>query len=451
MRQESVRRYAPLGVAVLVLVVLGVVWGVLRLVDPPGEGVGGSGSGAGSGEPPVIELTGWSAPVAGEADPRYRLSDGADLPAGPAAVAVHRVVAGDTGRLREALRQAASDGGLALTVEDSGHWTLGTGECAVTTQSSGTVVSDCAGRVQSSGDPADPRTVVGPVLEAAGLGDADVRVETRGGPATVVARPAVDGLPTTGLATSLLVSDGSIVSGDGWVVATPAGAEYPVLTAREAYDRLVRTPLPMPLMACPEPLPPDANPLPCGGPVTVTGAHMGLSLQPTAEGHLLVPSWLFDVDGWPEPLVQVAVQPRFLRPAADDGSGSGSGSPGASGSSGTATAVPPAPGSAPPSVGPGEPVPDPVSRFTAVARGDDDRRLDVTFWGGVQACYSYDVRVVEDDRRVRLYLVENRTAGDKPCIDLAEQKHVTVALERPLGLRTVEDGDSGQVLLGPSR
>src|SRR4051812_22149234 len=61
--------------------------------------------------------------------------------------------------------------------------------------------------------------------------------------------------------------------GTGWVRRGPAGPAYPLVTARSAYGALVRTPLPMPLMACPEPLPPDADPVPCGGPVTVTGAQ----------------------------------------------------------------------------------------------------------------------------------------------------------------------------------
>ncbi len=112
--------------------------------------------------------------------------------------------------------------------------------------------------------------------------------------------------------------------GTGWVRRGAAGPAYPLVTARSAYEALVRTPLPMPLMACPEPLPPDADPVPCGGPVTVTGARLGLSLQQSADGLVLVPAWLFDVEGSPQPLVQLAVDPSLLQPLApDQGGGSG--------------------------------------------------------------------------------------------------------------------------------
>jgi len=47
--------------------------------------------------------------------------------------------------------------------------------------------------------------------------------------------------------------------------------------------------------------------------------------------------------------------------------------------------------------------------------------------------------------------VERTPKFDKPCIDLAQERHATVTLQQPLGLRTVEDGDSGTVLLGPAR
>ncbi len=104
--------------------------------------------------------------------------------------------------------------------------------------------------------------------------------------------------------------------GAGWVRRGTTGPAYPLVTARSAYEALVRTPLPMPLMACPEPLPPAANPVSCGGPVTVTGARLGLSLQQSPDGLVLVPAWLFDVEGAPDPLVQLAVDPSLLRPAA---------------------------------------------------------------------------------------------------------------------------------------
>ena len=65
----------------------------------------------------------------------------------------------------------------------------------------------------------------------------------------------------------------------------------------------------------------------------------------------------------------------------------------------------------------------------------------MTFYGGVPECYSYAVRAAETDRQVRLSVVETRTAGDKPCIDLAMEITKTVPLDAPLGLRQVVDAE----------
>ncbi|MDQ1600143.1 MAG: hypothetical protein QOD68_1617, partial [Actinomycetota bacterium] len=320
----------------LVLLVIGAVWAALRLGDDSGAQPGSGGSGS----PAPLELAGWLPPGSGAADPRYRLSPGADLLDGPGTGEVRRL------------------------------------------------------------DPADADA-------------ASMRVGT--------------------------VVDASTEPGAGWVRRGAAGPAYPLVTARSAYEALVRTPLPMPLMACPEPLPPDADPVPCGGPVTVTGARLGLSLQQSPDGLVLVPAWLFDVDRSPQPLVQLAVDPSLLRPVPPD---LGGGSGGSTGSAGTASAAP---------GGPATDVPAEGSRFSSVTRAADDRSLKVTFYGGVPECYSYDVHTDETGRQVRLSVAETRTAGDKPCIDLAMEITKTVPLDAPLGLRTVVDAESGAVVLGPSR
>jgi hypothetical protein len=123
--------------------------------------------------------------------------------------------------------------------------------------------------------------------------------------------------------------------------------------------------------------------------------------------------------------------------------GGGAGSSGNSaGSAGTGSAAP---------GGPATGVPAEGSRFSSVTRAADDRSLEVAFYGGVPECYSYAVRAAETSRQVRLTVVETRTAGDKPCIDLAMEITKTVPLDSPLGLRTVVDAASGTVVLGPSR
>ena len=455
MGEQNVRRYAPLLVAVLVLGVIGAVWAASR--------GGGASTGPGSGGATApLRLVGWT-PADAAPDPRYSLAEGADLPEGPGTATVRAVEAAGAGELRAALAGLAR----TLTVEESGRWTTGTLSCV-----SGIVADGAAAATSSQPAPPPPpdpapdlamstgcdpagaelppgdRPTLATLLAAVGL-DGDAVGDVGGVPQTdgvdrFSIDPIVGGLPTDGLRTTVLATDDRVVSGDGWVVRTPPMADYPVVSAPEAYQLLRRTPLPMPLMACPEPLPEGADPVPCGLPVTVARAELGLSLQQSADGHLLVPAWFFTVRGSAHPLVQLAVEPRLLEPAEPTGGGTG-------GSPGTGTAVPPAPTDVPPSTGPGEPVPDPQSRFIAVSRGADDTTLDVTFWGGVAACYSYDVRVVEDETSVRIWLLQKGPQGAKVCIDIAQERHETVTLQRPLGLRTVEDGDTGKVLLGPRR
>jgi hypothetical protein len=458
MGEQTVRRYAPLLVAALVLVAVGGTWAVLR---GGGSTTGAGAGGAGSDEP--LRLVGWAPAGAGQADPRYALADGADLPDGPGSAAVHRVrPRDDVADLRSALAELAP----SLVVQPDGQWSTGPMvACGVAVPPGTTVSSDGGGATDQpcsrtegmNGGPTEvaPLPARQAVLAALGLTGEQSHVITRAaqpdGSELYALDPVVSGLPTSGLRTTLVgAADGSAVSsGAGWLVRTPQLSDYPVVPAADAYQLLRRTPLPMPLIACPEPLPEGTDPVPCGGPIRVTGARLGLSLQQSPSGYLLLPAWFFTFAGSGNPIVQLAVEPSLLQPAPAGGGTSG-GSSGSSGSSGSGGAVPPATASAAPP-GPGEPVPDPQSRFTAVTRGDGDRTLDVTFWGGVEACYAYDVRAEEDARRVRIWLVERTPHSDKACIDLAQERHATVTLQQPLGLRTVEDGDSGTVLLGPAK
>ena len=112
-----------------------------------------------------------------------------------------------------------------------------------------------------------------------------------------------------------------VTSASGWLGGSRAGATYPVISARAAWQQLLHTPMIRPMMACPEPMPGGSDPLICGGPITVTGARFGLSLHEENGRPLLVPSWLFDVHGSDNALSVVAVAPRYLAapPVADSG------------------------------------------------------------------------------------------------------------------------------------
>ena len=77
--------------------------------------------------------------------------------------------------------------------------------------------------------------------------------------------------------------------------------------------------------------------------------------------------------------------------------------------------------------------------------------LAVTFTGGVEACYSYNVVAGETDSRVTLTLVEKMTTSEKPCVEMAQVYDRRVLLDKPLGARMVVDADTGSVLLSPTQ
>jgi hypothetical protein len=148
-----------------------------------------------------------------------------------------------------------------------------------------------------------------------------------------------------------------------------------------------------------------------------------------------------------------------------DSAGAGSGSTGSAGSgssgsddrAGQGGMAPPSAPSAEPgggsggsgSDGSGSGADDPMTRFTDVRAGADGRSVDVTFYGGVDTCYRYEVRADETAQQVALSLSEQRK-GDGPCIELAQEYQRSVPLDRPLGDRRVVDAATGDVLLDPS-
>ena len=112
------------------------------------------------------------------------------------------------------------------------------------------------------------------LLDDAGLADGAQAVGPAGPRVEVQVDPEVDGLPTTGFGTTLVVAGDSVESGSGWLADTERRRRRTrwCPPARRG-TQLVRNPLPMPLVACDQPLPEGTDPVPCGGPVTVTGAR----------------------------------------------------------------------------------------------------------------------------------------------------------------------------------
>lgn len=424
---------------------------------------GSDNAATGGGAPTVLRLADYQPPSAGNpADDQFRLA--ADLPGGPADAAVRWLTSpavATVERLAKALGmrgQHTRAGGASTYTTDTaslrvqqgagGEWQYvrGVFTNGAVTSTSAAPRSGSATKLLAVTSPEAARAAARPVLDAAGI-DADNAVVRAG---AVVAEPTVAGLVTHGLTTTVRVSGDRVTSAGGWLGGSRAGATYPVISAKAAWQRLVRTPLARPLIACPEPQPDGSDPMICGGPITVTGARFGLSLHQENGRPLLVPSWLFDVRGSDTALAVVAVAPRYLAapPVATAGGSepgsSGSGSSGSGSSGSTGSVVPPV--SASP--GPATMAPSRDSRFSSVTAAGTG--LTVAFTGGVSACFSYTVTAAETDRKVSLSLVE-RSSSDKVCVEMAQVYERRVGLAEPLGTRTVVDAATGAVLLGPSR
>ena len=445
MTSSTVRRGAPLAAGVAVLVVLA---GSAFLLDGDDTGPGSTGS-----EPPPLRI-GAASIAADGAAAKGQVTVTGDLPDGPGSARVHRfspidpdvvsTLAGSLGVDPSAVRTGAQQWQF-VRAGASGCLDQPLGGPPDEPVSS-CVVPPEKRRPAAAAPPsaADTIATARPVLAAVGLDVDDavvstaenfgLELETR----RVWIDPAVGDAPTTGFGTTVTVDDRGVLSASGWLGDVQPGDRYPVLSAQVAVDQLAA--MPMPLLACAEsttPVPP--GPI-CGGPLEVTGAAFGFSLQWEGERPLLVPSWLFDLKGGVQPLAVVAVDPSYLldppAPSVDEPSGGATGG-GVPGSSGSAD--------------PGEPVAPDVeptaatSRFDSVSPVDDGAGLLVTFYGGVDTCYTYLVAAEESAKEVALRLVEDRTSGEV-CIDVAQQYERTVELERPLGDRRVVDAETGTAL-----
>ncbi len=290
-----------------------------------------------------------------------------------------------------------------------------------------------------------------PVLVALGLGDPTPTVTTWPGGGSVQVDPKVDGLPTVGWTTGIDViattaTDATVSGAHGWLAPASRGDSYPLIGAKAAFDRLPA--MPRMMLACPEPAPDTTGttaPLcPQPQPQRVTGAHLGLSLTWLADQQVaLLPTWLFDVEGTDLPVPSVAVDPSYL----DDGTSDGSGSGGASTEPGPATdpgAIEPAPdGYVPPAVeptGPSEQI-----GLMGWRPSTADNAVTVLYENGGCGRTGVVADVKEDATQVYVFLradVPPSPKGVCPAVSKAEPYEV--ALQEPLGDRTVIDGSTGK-------
>ncbi|HEX4654721.1 MAG TPA: hypothetical protein VH274_03145 [Mycobacteriales bacterium] len=218
-----------------------------------------------------------------------------------------------------------------LLLRDDGSWSYGM-DCSpdtpvsdedinmgCATASGVAIASPGAEPVPVPSPPAGPteaqaRSVAGHVFERLGMTDPTV-VVYRGDPmSTVQASPSVGGMTSSSWFTTVQVDGvGDVVSADGWLTSPDRGADYPVISARAAFDLLQSQPRPA-LMLCAQR--PDGKPG-CADipPTEVTGATLGVMLDQDNGHPVLVPAWLFSIKGQDDPVAQIAIDPSYLGPA----------------------------------------------------------------------------------------------------------------------------------------
>ncbi|MGW2842838.1 hypothetical protein ACWCWD_34250 [Streptomyces sp. NPDC001493] len=452
------RRPSALIGAVVAAVVLaggGGAWWAATADDGKGGAEKTAASGPASASPAPLGISGPADPsvpgfAPGEPAPTgvvYRAAG--DLPQGPAAAPVRRITA--TMSLAEAARPARAFGMQGTPTAQDGYWRLGAGGSKpyleVSQEAPGTWkylrgtggLSPCPsdavcedGTPRPTGrNPVSPeaaKEAARPVLAALGLDDAALGDGGLLGSQRVVrADPVVDGLPTHGWSTDVQVGpDGAVTGASGRLLlptARDGDAAYPVVGAAAALASLnaAQGSTAAPACATAAPLesgedgPKTAGPecVPSSGRIapptamTVEKAVFGLSAQLVDERPALVPSWLFTVRpeaGGPVSVVaRVAVAPAYLE------------APSAS---------------------------RPARGVTPVSYTEHGRTLEVTFWGGV--CGTYTASAEEDRTEVRVTITEPRPKPGTACVAVAERVTVQVALDAPLGGRSVLETASGK-------
>lgn len=277
-----------------------------------------------------------------------------------------------------------------------------------------------------------------PVIDALGLSDSDAVVETTpyGGSVTVPA--TIGGVLAHGFATRIDVAPDGELTNAGGLLATPErGDAYPLITAQQAFAAL-----PPRVIAALCPIGPDGKGCLPPEPVEVTGATLGLSLQPLRSGgQVLVPSWLFALKGSAELVPVVAVQPKYLDTGDEPVPTDPGTDPGAKPSTDPGTE--PDPGSSPGQVDPA--APQETFSFHQAFRGAQTDSVVVQY-GDSGSCPRENVRsfAKESADQVVVYLEADAFPPGIACTDDYRPVEVVVPLQAPLGDRTVIDGASGK-------
>jgi len=293
-----------------------------------------------------------------------------------------------------------------------------------------------------------------PVITAAHLAGTPFVAPWGGSPATVLIDPAIVGLPTSGVQTSISVDDKGVVNGYGRIGNPVELAQYPVVSAAEALKTLNAMPRPEIAIACPvenninPSVSASAVPLPgCGtpAPMVLSDVTFGLQLQWDGAKTILVPAWLFTPKGSTsssDVIGSVAVAPEYIAeptpipvpsmstmPMPVPGSTGG----GSVASAGTASSGP--------VTGSGGSAAQSATSYT----DNGDSTLTLHFWGG--DCSTYSAVAKESDKDVVVFITDTPTNPGGMCDAMAKATDVVVKLSAPLGSRQVIDGPSGAQLM----
>ncbi len=336
------RRLLPVATAAAVVLLLFGVFLTLRTSS-------GSARTGSAGSPPVLRLVGADTSVAGAdgaprvgAPVRGGLGAGSfvlagSLPVGrPADAPVYRF--GEGRAPTELVRRLATalgvpgtprreDGGWAvsaspreLRVEDGAGWPWQLPGAVFATSvpvqcfrapcpTSGDTVAEPTDQVHGQMPPERAKRIASGILRAVDLASDDLTVSQGGRIADVRAARRVDGKIVAGLETNLaMTGTGRVEYGNGWLGTLHGAANFPLVTATDAFRRLAAQPRAYPDICRIQPKGGCAAP----EPVKVTGARLGLMLSADEHGSLVVPAWLFTVAGELSPMPVVAVSDRYL-------------------------------------------------------------------------------------------------------------------------------------------
>ena len=286
------------------------------------------------------------------------------------------------------------------------------------------------------------RAAASPVLDAAGVSSADsTRLEPSGPVRNVVVDPLVEGIPTQGIRTMVSVDDHGVLGATGFLATATSGPSYPLITAKEALDRLRALPRPEIAIMCVQ-----GQVCQGIGPQTVTGATLGLQLRFDDATAVLVPSWFFTIKGSPDPLTLVAVQDAYLGDPTQVDPGAGGTEPGATsapdsgssggGSVGGGSVNPPSPVAVPPGGPDGS---GPV--ISGLRLGTDASTLLVTTVVGI--CEDYVATAEETATTVTVTITGTPQDPAQACAAIAQELTLEVRLASPWDNRTVIDSATG--------